>query len=549
MFARRSVRVVPLPLGLALAVAAGLGSYYETNDEGALAWLFGGVAAAGPVPAVALYFHGYGHALAAAYAAAPAGPWLGLLLAALLALATVGAFDVLDALLGPWLRPGPRAGALAVFFGAGWLEHWLWFSHVRVAALLAGAALLWAARRPGRRGPLLLGLAALLAAWLLRPGVAALGAAAAVPGVLLLAGGWRRAAPLLLGAGLLLAGATALETLGQSAAGARTRAYDTLLAQVLDYEQLQPAPRTAADRLGVAATRLWLLGDSTATNPALYRRAYRFEAATFFGRTVPAKLAERLPLLARDYFPLLLALAASWALARRRGPARGRGFWGVQAAFAGALLLLAGALKLPPRLALPLLDFWLLNNLIFLLASPSEPPVLGLPGGGLPGPRYALGVVVALVLAAYAAKTAHRCLVLGLERARHERTLAELARRTAGRPRVLAGTTELLKSLSPFRSYALGPGAVLGLSGWPAHDASQPALRRALTGAPGQAEALRRLARRPPPGAAWVLAAPEAAWLNAAARRGPPGQRWALRPGPALATDSSLRFYRPGPSF
>ena len=538
----RFAQAVALPLALALAVAAGLGSYYETNDEPGLAWLFGGVAAAAPVARVALYFHGYGHVLAAAYARAPAVPWLGLGLAGLLGLATAGAFDVLNNLLGPRLRPGPRTGALVVFFGVAWLEHWLWFSYVRVAVLLAGAGLLWAAQQPARRGPRLLGLAALGAAWLLRPGAALLGAAAVLPGVLWLAGGGRRAAPLLAGAALLLGGATALGALGQPAGEARTRAYDTRLAQVLDYEQLQPAPRTAADSLGVAATGLWLLGDSTATNPALYRRAYRFGAATFFGRTVPAKLAVRLPLLGRDYFPLLLALAASWAAGRRGG----RWFWGVQAGFAGALLLLAGALKLPPRLALPLLDCWLLNNLIFLLrARPGAPGFAGV-AAGRPVRRYALGAALAVVLGAYAAKTAHRCRVLGQEQARHARTLAELGRRTAGRVRVLAGTTDLLKSLSPFRTYPLGPGAVLSLSGWPAHDASQRALRRALTGAPGQAEALRRLAAAPT-GVAWVLAAPEAAWLNAAARRGAAGQRWALRPGPALATDSSLRFYRPGP--
>ncbi len=536
-------RVGGLPLALVLATVAGLGSYYEASDDTSLAWLFSGVLAAGPVPSVPLYFTGYGHALAALYAAAPGVPWFGLLLGGLLAAATAFLFAVLDRLFRPHLRPAAVGLALAGFFFVAWLEHWLWFSYVRVAVLLAGAAVLFAAQRPGRRGALAGGLAGLGAAWLMRPSLALLGFGAVVPAALLLAGGWRRAAPVLLGGALLLvlagAGAAGLRTPAQ----ARTGALDGYLARVLDFDQLQPAPRTAADSLGVAATRLWLLGDSTAIGPALYRRAYRFDPAVFFGRTVPAKLWARLPLLGRDYFPLLLALAASGALwARRRG---GSGwFWWVQAGFAGALLAFAGALKLPPRLALPLLDFWLLNNLVFLLSGPPAAPWAAT-FGRRPGHRYALAVG-ALVLAAYGVKTVHRCQVLGQEQARHARTLAELAHRTAGRVRVLAGTTDLLKSLSPFCAYTLGPGPVLSLSGWPAHDASQRALCRALTGAPGQADALRRLARHPPGPVAWVLAAPEAAWLGAAARRPAAGPEWALRPGPALATDSTLRFYYPG---
>ncbi|MGI4885816.1 MAG: hypothetical protein ACRYFR_12730 [Janthinobacterium lividum] len=537
-----------LPGALALGTVAGLGSYCEANDETVLAWLFAGVLAPGPVPAVPLYLHGYGHALAAAYGALPGAPWLGLLLGALLGAATGLWFAVLDKLLRPHLRPGPLALALAAFFGVAWLEHWLWFSHARVALLLAGGAVLYAAQRPGRWGPLLLGLAGLGAAWLVRPGLAVVGAAAAVPAAVLLAGGGRRAAPALAGAALLLAGATGAAALRQTPAAAQTQAHDAFFARVLDFEQLRPQPRTPADSLGTAAVGLWLLGDATAVNDALARRAYRFDARDFFGRTVPTKLALRAGLLARDYFPVLLALGAlAGGVARRRGPQRPtRGFWVVQLGFAGALVVLAGGFKLPPRLALPLLDCWLLANLAFWLQAPGA----GRTEPGLPALSPAVrrwGAVAALAVGAlYAAKTGHRRQVLGQERARHERALAELAGRTAGRVRVLAGTTDLLKSLSPFRAYNLGPGPVLSLSGWAAPDASQRALCRALTGAAGQAAALRRLAGAPAGRVAWVLAAPEAAWLNAAARRGPPAQRWALRPGPALAADSSLHFYWPG---
>ncbi len=538
----RWARVVGLPLALALGAVAGLGSFCETSDDTCLAWLFAGVLAPGPVPSVALYFHGYGHGLAALYAIAPGVPWLGLLGGSLLLAAGFFVFAVLDRLLRPHLRPALVTAVLAGFFAVAWLEHWLWFSYVRVALLLAGAAVLYAAQRPGRWQALAAGGLGLGAAWLMRPSVALLGFGAVLPAAVLLAGSWRRAGPVLLGGAVLLALASA----GLAGLRPPAQALDGYLVRVLDYDQLRPAPRTAADSLGVAATSLWLLGDSTRVNPALYRRAYRFDAADFLRRTVPAKLAVRLPLLGRDYFPLLLALAASWWLAgrlRRGGP----GFWWVQAGFAGGLLALAGLLKLPPRLALPLLDFWLLNNLVFLLNHPPAGPGYIKYSSIRPAWRYVLAGTGALVLGAYAVKTAHRRLVLGQERARHERTLGELARRTTGRIRVLAGTTDLLKSLSPFRVYALGPGPVLALSGWPAHDASQRALRLALAGARGQAEALRRLARRPPGAVAWVLGAPEAAWLNAAARRAPGGTGWTLRPGPALATDPALRFYYPGP--
>ena len=70
-------RVVLLPLVLVMATVAGLGSYYETSDDTTLAWLFSGVLAQPPVSALPLYFHGYGHGLAAAYVAWPGVPWVG----------------------------------------------------------------------------------------------------------------------------------------------------------------------------------------------------------------------------------------------------------------------------------------------------------------------------------------------------------------------------------------------------------------------------------------------------------------------------------------
>ena len=546
-------RVLLLPLLLTVGTIAGLGSYYETSDDATLTWLFSGVLALKPVPSVPLYLHGYGHLLAAAYTALPKVPWLGLLLSGLLGGATVLVFAVLDRLLRPYLRAVPLALVLVSFFGVAWLEHWLWFSHVRVALLLAGAAVLYAAQRWERHPALLLGLAGLGAAWLLRPNAAVLGFGAALPAALLLAGSWRRAMPLLLSAALLLALATGSAALFRTSAEAHTQARDGYFARILDFDQLRPAPRTLADSLGTAAIGRWLLGDSTVVNEALCRRVYHFDAPDFWGRTVPAKLGLRAQLLMRDYFPLLLALLATiLALARR--PGRPRWFWLMQFGFAGAFLLLAGLLKLPPRVALPLLDFWLITNVVCWLKAGAafEPIAAGKTTAGatdaaaLPQPmrRLAMGAVL-LIIAFYGAKTLHRRRVLGQERSRHEQALAEISRRSGGHIRVLAGTTDLLKSLSPFRVYSVGLGPVMLLTGWSSHDPSQPALRQALAGTRDQATCLRRLAAS---GAnvRWLLSAETAQWLNRRFRYQPgPGPVVQLVPGPVLVADTTLRLYRP----
>ena len=546
-------RVLLLPLGLSLATVVGLGSYYETSDDTALAWLFSGVLAVKPVASVPLYFHAFGHLLAAAYSAAPGVPWLGLLLGGLLSAATVLMFAVLDRLLRPWLRPWPLALVLVVFFGLAWTEHWLWFSHARVALLLAGMALLFAAQRPARRWALLLALASVGAAWLMRSSLAVLGFGAVLPAAFLLAGSWRRAAPLLLSVALLLALATGTAALLRTPTEAHTQARDGYFARILDFEQLQPAPTTTADSLGTSALALWLMGDSTVVNEALGRRAYRFNVPEFWGHQVPAKLGSRAGLLIRDYFPLLLALVATAILAANRSPNRKIWCWLVQLGFIGVLIVLAGLLKLPPRLALPLLDVWLLTNLVYWLRAEAaadhfavdNPPKAAF---GLLFPplvrRLALAVLLVVGLL-YGAKTLHRRHVLGQERGRHEQALAEIGQRTGGSVRVLAGTSDLLKSLSPFRTYPVGAGPVLMLTGWPAHDPSQRALRQALAGSPDQTTCLRRLAAPGRP-VRWLLSVETADWLNRRFRYQPgTGPVVQLVPGSALVADTSLRFYRP----
>ncbi|MBF9140136.1 hypothetical protein [Hymenobacter properus] len=548
-FSGQAARVVLLPLLLIAATVRCLGSYTETSDDQTLAWLFSGVLAVKPITSVPLYMHGYGHLLAAFYADGAAVCWLGVLLGVLLAMATGLVFAVLDRLLRPHLRPALLVLVLTLFFGLAWLEHWLWFSHARVALLLAGAGVLFAAQRPGRGGALALGLLVLGAAWLVRPGLAVLGAVAVVPAALLLAGGWRQAAPVLGSAALGLLLATGLLHWQQTPAEAAARRRDAALTRILDYGQLQPRPRTPADSLGTAAVDLWLLGDSTVVNEGLLQRAYQFDAGHFFGREMPAKLALRAGQMLRDYFPLWLALAASVVAVQRRS--RNRWFWLVQGGFVGGLLLLAGLFKLPPRVALPLLDFWLLTNAVFWLkplqtATPNDPPTQTSRHLKPLMQPWARGLGVAallLVVFLYAAKTGHRQKVLQGEKARNSMTISLFQHRSRlGRPvRVLAGTNDWLKSLSPFRTYSLGPGPVLQLTGWPASDASQTQLRQALTGAADQTECLRRLAQRPckgpQPQVQWLLTPEAAQWLN---------RRFRLaNAGVQLAQDAAMLPYTP----
>jgi hypothetical protein len=473
--------------------------------------------------------------LAAAYAATPGVPWVGVLLGGLLGVATVLVFTVLETMLRPYLRPPQLVAVLTLFFAVAWLEHWLWFSYVRVALLLAGAGLLFAAQRPGQKLPLLVALGGLAGTWLMRPSLAVLAFGATLPAVLLLAGHWRRALPLIVAAGVGLALATGAAALLQTPAAARTQVRDKYFARILDFEQLQPRPRTTADSLGTEALDLWLMGDTTVVNPALLGRAYHFDAPRFFARTLPAKLALRMGLLVRDYFPLLLALAAIAVVVGQR-PGRHSWFWLVQLGFSGLFVLLAGVLKLPPRLELPLLNFWLLANVAFLLQEPRPISVLFR--------RLGLGLgTLAVVL--YGAKILHRRQVLGQEQQRHELALAEIKHATAGSIRVMAGTNDLLKSLSPCRVYAVGPGPVLLLSGWQSHDPSQASLRKHLSGAAGQDACLRHLAQFSQ-NTKWLLSADAAQWLNRRFRyHTGKGPIVVLRPEMALAADTSLRFYQP----
>ena len=528
-------RRVLLPALLLLGAGWGLGCYFETNDDPAIILLLRGTAAGAPVTNLHLYFHGVGAVLAGLYQLFPAVPWFGLVLYALLFVATVLVFSVLDQLLTGRVPPTRITALLVLFFLVAWLEHGLWFNYVRVPVLLAGAAVLFAAQRPQRRGPFWLAVAAFGLSWLIRPSPALLGLLIAAPGAWWLSG--RRALPVLFAA-LLWAGIGAAVL--RSVSDPQTKALaalDVPKAHLNDYQILRPTPRSAADSLGLQAVAHWMMADSTLINEALFRQATQYEPLWFLRTVAPRKLQVVLRLLVRDYFPLLLlqAVLLTWVATTRGLPQR-RWFWLTQAGYVGLLLLLGIVLKLPPRVGLPLFDFWVLGNLVYVLretrsVSPARPLAF---------------VLLALTVAAgpYAYKTWHRRTVLQAERRQNQQLRAQL---TAPLPATALLVTDVLpatyKAASPFRNPDPHPANMMMLSGWTTANSSQAAWRRQLTGTRDFTESMRRLARSGPR-VRWLLTPSGARILNKqlSTSNSAPTQ---LQPEPKVRTGAAdtLRYY------
>ncbi|RTQ52425.1 hypothetical protein EJV47_05270 [Hymenobacter gummosus] len=477
------LRVVGLPVLLVLLTATVLGSHYETNDDFCLTLLLRGRTAAAPVTNLHLYFHGWAWVLARLYQLAPAVPWYGLTLYALLTLALVLLTSVLERLLAPHTTAWPRAALLTVFLVLAGLEHAQWFNYLRVPLLLSGAGLLWAAQQPAaRRWVLPVSLLLFAAAWAIRPSAAVLGAALVAPAAWWLAG--RRAGRVVAGFGAVALLLGLLVQLTRSPEATRYRRLDVLKSAVLDYGWQVPAPHTRADSLAVQAVAEWSFGDSTLVDEALFRRAYR---PAPWAKVLPGKAFDAFVLVVRDYFPLLILNALLLALGLNLPAALRRRQWLYVLGGVGLLLGLALALKLPPRLAGPLLTLFTVAHAAGVLRQP-----LRLPKG-----RPLRPLLLAALLGLYLLKVGHRRQVLAAEEQQHRRFVQALGAHRAG-PLVGMQVEEQFKSLSPFRQYvpAAGPPWLL-LTGWPTLDPSQARLRQQLTGSRNQREALRRLRRRP----------------------------------------------------
>ncbi|MBO0358932.1 hypothetical protein J0X19_13320 [Hymenobacter sp. BT186] len=526
-----------LPALLLLAAGWGLGCYFETNDDPAIILMLRGTTAATPVGNLHLYFHGFSNLLAALYHTWPALPWYGLVLYGLLYVATVLVFTVLDRLLVRRVPPSKLTALLILFFLTAWLEHGLWFNYVRVPVLLAGAGVLFAAQSPRRRSALVVGVVVFGLSWLIRPSIAVLGLLLAVPGACWLSG---RRAGLIIAAAVLWAvgGAVVLNMLRTPQASA-LRTIDVPKANLNDYQLLRPVPRTATDTLGLQSVRAWMMADSTLVTEALFQRATRFDLDYFLRHTAPAKLRVLLSLVLRDYFPLLLLQAVLWAwVAMSTQVAGRRWFWLVQCGYIGLVLMLGVGLKLPPRLGLPVFDFWALSNLIFVFRAASAAPE-----------RRLVAVLAVLAVAAvpYTYKTLHRRTVLQAER-QHNQQLRQ--RLTAALPPTALLVTDVLpatyKSASPFRNPDARPAKMLMLTGWTTADPSQAAWRQQLTGTRNFAAGMRHLAQQ---GATvrWLLTPHVANLLNQQVQTLPAVNAISLLPDYKLFTQptDTIWYYQP----
>lgn len=494
-----------LPALLLLLAGWGLGCYFETNDDPAIILLLRGIAADAPVTDLHLYFHGVGAVLAGLYQLFPAVPWFGVVLYSLLYVATVLVFSVLDHLLVGRVSSTKITGLLVLFFLVAWLEHGLWFNYVRVPLLLTGAGVLFAAQRPQRWGAFLLGVAAFGLSWLIRPTPALMGLLIAAPGAWWLSG--RRALPILLAA-LLWAGIGAgILGLTSSSQTKALASLDVPKAHLNDYQILRPVPTTPADSLALQAVANWMMSDSTSINEAMFRRATHYEPMWFLRTVAPLKLQVMIRLLLRDYFPLLLlqGVLLLWVATAPRQPQL-QWFWLTQGGYIGLLLLLGIVMKLPPRVGLPLFDFWVLSNLLYALREIR----LSSPGRLLPL------VLVALAVAAgpYAYKTWHRCTVLQTERRHNQELRAQL---TAALPASTLLVTDVLpatyKAASLFRNPDPHPVKMMMLSGWTTANPSQALWRQQLTGTRDFREGMRRLAQTVPR-VRWLLTPSGARILN-----------------------------------
>ncbi|TGE04134.1 hypothetical protein [Hymenobacter fodinae] len=492
-----------LPLLLLLASGLGLGCFSETNDDLTIVALLRGTSAAAPVTDLHLYFHGYTALWSRLYVAFAGVPWYALTLYTLLYAATVLTFLVLERLLRPRVLLGQVLIFLVLFFAVAWLEHGFWFNYVRVPVLLAGAGVLFAAQRAPTRWALALGLVAFGLAWLIRPSAAVLGLAAAAPGAWWLA--HRQAIPVVVGAtGWAVLGALWLH-LTWSPQEVTFRRLDVLKSNINDFQLAHPQPRTAPDSLALMEVQHWMLSDSTLVNEPFFARAAPFNAAHFLQHTAPIKLAVLLQQLGRNYFPVLVALlVVAYQVGRLPQAVPKREFWLVQAGFVTLLLLLGIGLKLPPRLALPLLDFWLLGGLIYLWQREE----------GLGQSLLSISVVLLLTAVPYGYKTWHRRTLLRQEQYANEALRRQILSPAGAPPLVVSDAVELTyKSSSPFADPALGrPVRVLSLMGWQTLDPSQAAWRQHLTGSRDFTLALQRLATRRT--VRWMLTPAGAALLN-----------------------------------
>jgi hypothetical protein len=505
------------------------GYYYESNDDVAITQVLRGETSLEPVPNLHLYFHGLSYLLAVLYRMSPATPWFGIVLYVLLYASLVLVFHVLVNVLSDKLLVWDMVLCLTLVYWFAWQETALLMNFTRLPVLLVGAGVLYMASRGSRIGPLLIGSIAVMLGWSIRPSAAVLGLVVSIPAAWWLAR-FRALIPVL-SAGMLLVVSTALVSSSYSPVEARYRRLDMLKSNSLDFSLYQSRPVTAADSLGVLSVENWALGDSTVVNEPLFERAFRFDKQVFLRQTILHKLFASFYVL-RDYYPLLVLfplVVALWLSFRNRWLYHWE-FWLAQIAFTFLLLVISIAMKLPLRIASPMLSIWTVGSIIYVAQRGTWP--LRLTGAG----RWMLyGLAMFFGYTLWHDSREYRRV-----RDESEAYLSKVHKFAKHRTMVVAGVEWAYVYLSPFTTYELSDSPVVTLMGWLTLDPSLTELREKLTGTRDFDESLNQLATKP--NVVWLLRDDFATYLHTYSLRHRPLSATVLEPVAQGRLATNLEF-------
>ena len=263
----------------------------------------------------------------------------------------------------------------------------------------------------------------------------------------------------------------------------------------------------------------WALGDSTVVNEPLFERAFRFDKDIFLRQTILHKSFASFYVL-RDYYALLVLFplaVALWLSFRNRWLYHWE-FWLAQVAFGALLLALTAAMKLPLRIASPLLSIWTVGSVIYVARRGEWP--LRLAGAW----RWALYGIMML----FGYKLWHDSREYRRIREENEAYLSRVYTFAKHRTLVVAGVEWAYVYLSPFTTYELSDSPVVTLMSWLTLEPSLTELREKLTGTRDFNESLNRLAAKP--NVVWVLRDAFAGYLRTYSVRHRPQSTTVLEP-------------------
>ena len=481
-----------------------LGFHYETNDDLTISWLLRGIAIQPPLTDLSLYFHGLSHLLVQLYKLVPQWPWYGLVLYALLYVATVAAFLFLQRSASHNNRN--ILGWFLLFFLAGWYEHVFWFNYMRVPLLLAGTGYLLLLQLPGKKSNGLLlvvtGLLFLLALCF-RPSAALLGVAVAGPATFLLTAGsvysWQKLRPIILYAGLGACFFIFLH-LAQTPAQKQYQRLDWLKSTVLDFQIYRPQPQTQTDALAFRALNQWLLADTQVINEAFYARAGSINLAYILKEVAPLKVSPLVIGLVKDHF-LILAVNAFLLLFlfRNQSPDSVQNrklLFGYQVYFWLLILVVGIFLKLPPRVITPCLSLYtLVNSSIYFRHGINDQVKLK------PGKIIGLVFIMLVMLQLY--KIKQRARWQQKNQLANEAFISAAGNSFEGKIIVTNTLPDYFRSLSPFRNYDFNSNYVFLLTGWSTLEPANRLYYKKLTGQTDFGKTVESLSRNN--NAVWLL--------------------------------------------